>query len=144
MARAGLLRRALRSRIWRYWGLVLIAIMVLLLDQHWGVLPYLIMTLLVVFWTLFAAPSWCGAVNRPRGKAIEYCRNNASGLLLGCRINQHKFQRFKRAWWSTSWRDRSQGLWAGAPAKLATVSGVVGILTGMAGIALALWDHVAR
>ena len=55
--------------------------------------PYVGMTLLVIVWSLFAAPTWCGAVNRKRGAEVEYCRNNASGLLLGCRIRQHKFDR---------------------------------------------------
>ena len=134
------MRRGTALRIWRYWGLILIAIMVLRLDQHLGALPYLIMTLLVLTWTLFGAPTWCGAVNRRRGKAVEYCRNNASGLLLGCRIRQHKFQRFTRAWWATGWRDRTRGLWMGAPAKLATVSGVVGVLTWIAGMAIGIFD----
>ena len=130
--------------VWRYWGLILIAVMLVSIDQHLGVLPYLAMTILIVIWALFGAPTWCGAVNRKRGKDPEYCRNNASGLLLGCRIRQHKFQRFTRAWWSTSWRDRARGLWMGAPAKLATVSGVVGIITGLAGTALGIWDVVQR
>ena len=132
--------RGTALRIWRYWGLILIAIMVLRLDQHLGALPYLIITLLVLTWTLFGAPTWCGAVNRRRGEAVEYCRNNASGLLLGCRIRQHKFQRLTRAWWTTGWRDRTRGLWMGAPAKLATVSGVVGVLTGIAGMAIGIFD----
>ena len=45
-------------------------------------------------------------VNRQRGGEVEYCRNNSSGLLLGCWIRQHKFQHFTSAWWITNWRDR--------------------------------------
>lgn len=121
------LRRASRSRLWHYWGLVLVAIMVLGVGRL-SVAPYVVMTLLVIVWTLFAAPVWCGAVNRERGRGVEYCRNNSSGLLLGCRLRQHKYQRLTGAWWSTSWRDRMRGTWAGAQAKLATISAVVGIL----------------
>lgn len=79
-----------------------------------GVTPNVVMTLLVIVWSLFAAPTWCGALNRKRGAEVDYCRNNASGLLLGCRIRQHKFQRFTRAWWTSSWHDRTRGMWTGA------------------------------
>jgi hypothetical protein len=127
MSRARLLRRASRSRLWRYWGLVLVAIMVLGLGRL-SVAPYVVMSLLVIVWTLFAAPVWCGAVNRERGRGVEYCRNNSSGLLLGCRLRQHKYQRLKGDWWSNSWRDHMHGTWAGAQAKLATISAGVGIL----------------
>jgi hypothetical protein len=94
-----------------------------------SVAPYAVMTPLVIVSTLFAAPVWCGAVNRERGRGVEYCRNNSSGLLLGCWIREHKFQRFRRAWWSsTNWRDRMSGTWAGGPAKIATVLAAIGLL----------------
>lgn len=105
---------------------------------------YVVMTLLVVVWALFSAPTWCGAVNRTRGNDVEYCRNNSSGLLLGCWIRQHKFQRFKLAWWTTSWRDRMRGIWAGAPAKVATATAVFGIVTGIIGVIADLLDLSAR
>jgi hypothetical protein len=135
MASARLFRRASRSRVWRWWGLALVAVMILGLGRL-SVAPYAAMTLLLIVWTLFAAPVWCGAVNRERGRGVEYCRNNSSGLLLGCRIRQHKFQRFTSTWWSIGWRDRMRGTWAGGPAKIATVSAVVGILAFMFDIAL--------
>jgi hypothetical protein len=140
VSRPRIFRRALRWRAWRYWGLILIAVMVVGLDQGWGVLPYVLMTQLVLVWALFGAPTRCGAVNRQRGSEIEYCRNNSSGLMLGCHLRQHKFQRFTQAWWNTSWQDRTRGIWTGASAKLATMSGVVGMLTGFAGIIIGVWD----
>src|SRR5215204_4463699 len=99
-----------------------------------SVAPYVVMTLLVIVWSLFAAPTWCGAVNRKRGKEVEYCRNNSSGLLLGCHIRQHKWHLLKRSWWTDSWSDRMKGMWTGAPAKFATVTGVIGILFGIIGV----------
>ncbi len=126
-----------RWKVWRYWGLILIAIMVIGLDRSWGVLLYVFMSLLVFLWMLFGAPTSCGAVDRRRG---EYCRNNSSGLMLGCHLPQHKYQRFTQAWWDTSWRDRTRGIWSGAAAKFATLSALVGILTGIAGIIIGVWD----
>jgi hypothetical protein len=108
------------------------------------VAAYVVMTLLVIVWTLFAAPVWCGAVNRERGKGVEYCRNNSSGLLLGSWIRQHKFQRFHQAWWATSWRDRLRGMWTGAPTKFATVAGLIGIFAGVTGLMVDLPDLASR
>ena len=84
---------------------MLVAIMVIFLGGLQAT-AYVVMTLLVIVWALFSAPTWCGAVNRQRGGEVEYCRNNSSGLLLGCWIRQHKFQHFTSAWWITNWRDR--------------------------------------
>ena len=67
-----------------------------------------------------------------------------SGLMLGCWIRQHKFQRFKLVWWTTSWRDRVRGIWAGAPAKVATVTAVFGIVTGTIGVIADLLDLSTR
>jgi hypothetical protein len=119
---------------------VLVAIMVIFLGGLPVAAAYAVMTLLVVVWVLFSAPTWCGAVNRQRGNEVEYCRNNSSGLLLGCWIRQHKLQHFRRAWWATNWRDRMRGIWAGAPAKIATISAVVGIVTGTIGVTADLLD----
>jgi hypothetical protein len=105
---------------------------------------YVVMTLLVIVWALFSAPTWCGAVNRQRGGEVEYCRNNSSGLLLGCWIRHHKFQHFTSAWWITNWRDRMRGIWAGAPAKLATISAGFGIITGTIGVMVDLPTLASR
>jgi hypothetical protein len=143
MSRSSLHRRASRSGPWRYWGLVLVAVMVIGLGGL-PVAAYVVMTLLVVVWTLFAAPVWCGAINRERGGGVEYCRNNSSGLLLGCWIRQHKFQRFTMAWWATSWRDRMRGMWAGAQAKFATLAGLFGIFAGVIGLMVDVPDLASR
>jgi hypothetical protein len=133
MSRSRWLRRASRSRAWRYWGLVLVAIMVIGLGGL-PVAAYVVMTLLVIVWTLFAAPVWCGAVNMEHGRGVEYCRNNSSGLLLGCWIRQHKFQRFHQAWWTINWRDHRRGMWTGAPTKFAIITGLFGIFAGVIGL----------
>jgi hypothetical protein len=122
---------------------VLVAIMVIFLGGLQAA-AYVVMTLLVIVWALFSAPTWCGAVNRQRGGEVEYCRNNSSGLLLGCWIRQHKFQHFTSAWWITNWRDRMRGIWAGAPAKLATISAGFGIITGTIGVMVDLPTLASR
>jgi hypothetical protein len=39
---------------------------------------------------LLAAPVWCAAENRD---GRTYCRNNSTGLLVGCHLRQHRWQK---------------------------------------------------
>ena len=50
-------------------------------------------SLTYVLFLLLAAPVWCGAENRKGG----YCRNNATGLLLGCHLRYHRWQKVTSA-----------------------------------------------
>ncbi len=102
MSRASLVVGRAWLGLGRYWGVV-VAIMIAIGAILGGPSAafYAAMTVLVVVWSLVAAPSWCSAVNPRCGGEIEYCRNNSSGLLLGCWIRQHKYQRFTQPWWGT-------------------------------------------
>jgi hypothetical protein len=75
----------------------------------------------VTLWALFVAPAWCGAAIRQRG---QFCRNNSWGLLLGCHLRQHKWQKLKLIFVTRRWQQFTRGLWSGPSAILATVSGV--------------------
>ncbi|TWG22150.1 hypothetical protein FHX75_12670 [Micromonospora palomenae] len=114
----------------RHWGLVAL---VLLLTAWWttqvgpGVL-YLLSGA-VVLWSLFQAPAWCGAATRSRG---GFCRNNSRGLLLGCHLREHRWQKFKMLFYSSRWAAFSRGTWATPSAKLATVSGLIGSVSAIA------------
>jgi hypothetical protein len=83
----------------------------------------------VVVWSLFAAPAWCGAATRNRG---AFCRNNSRGLLLGCHLREHRWQKFKMLFYSQRWAEFSRGTWATSSTKLATVSGVIGTVSAVA------------
>jgi hypothetical protein len=83
----------------------------------------------VVFWSLLQAPAWCGAATRRRE---TFCRNNSYGLLLGCHLREHRWQKFKLLFYSRRWAEFSKGTWATPSAKLATVSGVVGTVSAIA------------
>lgn len=74
----------------RYWGYLLLLV-VLGGWFRWGFDPALLAGLSVVsgLWIFFQAPGWCGA--KTRGDV--YCRNNARGLLMGCHLRQHKWQK---------------------------------------------------
>jgi hypothetical protein len=124
------------SKLWRYWGyIVLVVLIVSLSTKGFGPGVYAFLVGLLIFYVLFQAPVWCGAVNRKRSREIEYCRNNSSGLLLGCnQVRQHKWQKLQGLWWTSRWRENTHGLWAGPAAKFATISGLVGIVTGIWGV----------
>jgi hypothetical protein len=124
-----------KSKLWRYWGYGVLAILLLSLGSNaFGPAIYGILVGLLIFFVLFQAPVYCGAINRKRGKDVEFCRNNSTGLLLGCNLRQHKMQKFGQEWWSLGWQQKTKGIWTGASAKLATVSGVVGTVTGIIGV----------
>ncbi|MEV4275147.1 hypothetical protein [Actinoplanes xinjiangensis] len=83
---------------------------------------------------LFAAPVYCGAVNRGRGGNVEFCRNNSYGLILGCHLRQHKWQKLGQQWWAMGWRQKAAGIWTGASAKIATLGFLIGTVTGVVGM----------
>lgn len=78
---------------WRYWGLaalVVAAVGWLTHDLGFGAIAGF--SFLALLWLLFQAPNPCGAPVRAAGKR---CRNNARGVLRGCHLQQHKWQRFR-------------------------------------------------
>jgi hypothetical protein len=124
-----------KSKLWRYWGYGVFAILLLSIGSNaFGPGVYAILIGLLIFFVLFQAPVYCGAINRTRSGEIEFCRNNSRGLILGCHLRQHKFQKLGQEWWSLGWRDKTKGIWTGPAAKLATVSGVIGTVTGIIGV----------
>lgn len=120
----------------RYWGYIPFSLLLLSLGaKGLGAGVYVVLTSLLLGYILFQAPVWCGAVNRMRGREAEYCRNNSYGLLLGCNhVRQHKWQKLRSLWWTARWRENTRGLWVGPAAKFATVTGLVGTITGIWGM----------
>jgi hypothetical protein len=102
-----------RSKLWRYWGYIALGVLIIgVANAALGPAAILILTSLVILYSLFQAPVTCGAVNRTRaGGAVEYCRNNSSGLLLGCSVRNHKKQKFQSLFWGTRWHTNTAGLW---------------------------------
>jgi hypothetical protein len=81
------------------------------------------------------APVWCGADTRRH----ESCRNNSWGLLLGCHLREHRWQKFKMMFVNRRWQQLNRGLWSSPAEVLATVSGlitIVGVVVAIVRIAL--------
>ncbi len=83
----------------------------------------------VVLYGLFGVPLWCRARNRDGTQ----CRNNAYGLLAGCSLRQHKWQKLRPGDGSVL-RRVTRGWWASPTACLATVGTLVSIVAGLMGI----------
>ena len=81
----------------------------------------------IVLYTLFQAPMWCCAPTRQN----EPCRNNAYGILVGCHLRQHKWQKLRMAVRASSW-----GTLTGR--VLSSVGGVAASLSALASVASAL------
>jgi hypothetical protein len=119
----------------RYWGYLLF---VLLVTAWWSreVGPGLLiaMSTIVTLYFLFMAPLWCGAVTRNG----TLCRNNSSGLLMGCHLREHKWQKIKFLFVPRLWDRLNRGLWASPKEGLATIFVALSILSILVSTASAL------
>jgi hypothetical protein len=104
----------------RSWGYLAIIIAVAGYFLHRIALAVILaLSLAALGYFLFQAPMWCGAETR-KG---EWCRRNSHGLLRGCSLRQHKWQRLRQTFTP-----------AGARAVVATgksVSGALGTIGGV-------------
>ncbi|MFJ4198450.1 hypothetical protein ACIP2Y_02295 [Streptomyces sviceus] len=115
------------------------------LGQWWGVLagalliaawinaaagPVVIITLsaLVLLWSFFQAPVTCGAPVRGR---TDGCRNNATGILMGCHIHQHRWQKLKMLIFRRRVREFCSGLFSDGKATLVTLAALGSFLSGL-------------
>lgn len=62
------------------------------------------------------------------------CRNNSHGLLLGCWVREHKWQRLKQAFLPKRWGDLARSLLGSVKDCLATVSVLIAIVTAAAAV----------
>lgn len=119
----------------RYWGYLVLAV---LFTAWWttqtGPTVLILLSIAVSIYFLFSAPVWCGAVTRDG----TLCRRNASGLLMGCSLRQHKWQKLKMAIVPNAWRQLNRGLWASPPTSLATLGTLAGIVSAIAATVLAI------
>ncbi|WP_143013099.1 hypothetical protein [Actinopolyspora mzabensis] len=84
----------------KYWGYAVA--LVLLYGWFSATLGAGVLVLLsaaTFFYALFQAPVWCCA--ETRGK--NFCHNNASGILMGCHLREHRWQKFKMLARKSSW-----------------------------------------
>lgn len=130
------MRARLPRRSWRrYWGWLLLALLIIGWFSGFGWPVLIILSLLSASYFLFVQSIWCGASNRDGTR----CRNNSTGLLRGCYIDDHKWQRLKWLVSPRKWRELNHGLWdtpkesLATLAALATICSFAGSVIGAAG-----------
>jgi hypothetical protein len=120
----------------RYWGLLTLFILIIAWWRG-GVQPALLigLSLITAFYFLFRAPAWCGAANR--GGTL--CRNNSKGVLMGCSLRHHKWQKLRMTFVPQGWRQLNRGLWAAPREGVTTLAGLASVVSAVvATITLAL------
>jgi hypothetical protein len=128
----------------KYWGFLALAVAVaawigLALGHVATSFVALILVLSVASlgYFLFQAPLWCGATTR---EGLS-CRNNSSGLLIGCRLREHKWQKLKMAIVPRAWRELNRGLWATPRDGVTTLSGLSAVASALAAVVTILVVH---
>jgi hypothetical protein len=85
-------------------------------------------------WALFlllGAPVWCSAENRTGG----YCRNNSTGLLLGCHLRYHRWQKLKSAMHMRDFREVLGRLFQNPNTGAAIVGSAAAVVSAGAAVA---------
>lgn len=90
----------------------------------------LVLSVAAVGYFLFQAPLWCGAVTRNG----QFCRNNSSGLLIGCHLREHKWQKVKMAFVPKAWSELNRGLWATPRDRVASIGGLGSAVSALAAV----------
>jgi hypothetical protein len=110
----------------RYWGYIALAFAILGWIMHTlGYTLILVLSLAALVYFLVQAPLWCGAEIR----GGRTCRNNSRGLLLGCHLREHKWQRLKDALVARKWQKTIYDLFDSPREILATFSGLTSLVS---------------
>ena len=56
------------------------------------------------------------------------------GLLLGCHLREHRWQKFKMMFVNRRWQQLNRGLWSSPAEVIATVSGLIAIVGAVVAI----------
>ncbi|WP_027927534.1 hypothetical protein [Amycolatopsis benzoatilytica] len=114
----------------RYFGYLLLPIIVYgWTSGNMSAAFILIASSLTILYALFAVPAWCMATTRD-GLA---CRRNSHGLLLGCSLREHKWQKLKMSFRASKWGELFGKFWSNTANAAAAVSAMAG--TGSALVA---------
>jgi hypothetical protein len=117
------------TKFLRYWGYLAFALAIFGWVTHlFTFVVILVLSVAAVGYSLLGAPVWCGAITRNR----ELCRNNSTGVLLGCHLREHKWQKIKMTFAAEGWRTINRGLWTSPREGINTVTGLAAVVSAVA------------
>lgn len=118
-----------------YWGLIALIVAVTgWLTSDIGPSGTAALFGLSFLWFLLQAPNPCGAPIRAGGS----CRHKAKGVLRGCHLQQHKWQRARTFFVHPRLRTCMAQLFASPVTGLASIGGIVTLLSTVINTILAL------
>ncbi|MGW8798387.1 hypothetical protein [Streptomyces sp. NBC_00623] len=113
--------------IGKYWGWIAFAtLLVGWLTSDFGPSVLLALSVLSTVYFFFQAPAWCGAVGRDGA-----CRNNSKGVMMGCHLRQHKWQKMKMVVVRERWRLLARDLFPNATTALASLGGILALISSV-------------
>ena len=119
---------------WRYWGYLPFAGALLgWLNPEIGAVVIMVLAGLSVFYFFFQVPRPCKAENRRKS---ERCRNNASGLLRGCHLQDHKWQNMRMLVNYHYWRALGATLWSGWKNAIPALASLASVASGVCAVLL--------
>ncbi|MFI9080488.1 hypothetical protein ACIGW8_29155 [Streptomyces sioyaensis] len=113
----------------QWWGIIAAALLIAAwINKAAGPAIVAALSAVVLIWSLFQAPVTCGAPIRGRA---DGCRNNATGILMGCHIRQHRWQKLKMLILRRQVRAFCSGLFTDGKATLVTLAAIGSFLSGL-------------
>lgn len=114
-----------------YWGYLALAAVIIGWWTHTMTALFILVLSVAAFgYFLLQTPVWCGAITRDD----RLCRNNSHGLLLGCHLREHKWQKIRMVFAVKGWKIINRGLWTSPKEILATLGGLISIGTLLASV----------
>lgn len=125
-----------KNPLWRYWGIIAFVVAIAgWLTSDIGPAGISVLSVLSFLWFLFQAPVPCGALNRGD---TDQCRNNGRGVLRGCHLKQHQWQRLKGLVLRQRMRRITQELFPNPTTTLASLGAIVALLSSSMGLVQAV------
>ncbi|MFF1708872.1 hypothetical protein [Streptomyces sp. NPDC058268] len=98
------------------------------INEAAGPAAIVALSAVVLLWAFFQAPVTCGAPVRGRNDGR---RDNATGILMGCHIHQHRWQKLKMLISRRRVREFCSGLFSAGKGTLITLAAAGSFLSGL-------------